>query len=252
MGPPVTATDGDGDDILTYTLSGPDAASFTIEQADGDATPATDGGEIRVKDGAELDHETNPTLMVTVTATDSGRLFASIDVTITVTNVNEAPEIMKADSAPAAPMFPGQSATRTVAENTPANQAIGNPVRATDPNGDQLTYMLGGADAASFTIDLGTGQLKTKAALDHETKDTYTVMVTATDSGGLNATVKVTINVNDVAEEGPQSLLARYDANGNDQVDLDEVFRGIDDYFDYADRITLEEVYELVDLYFES
>ena len=89
VGAAVTATDGDGDDVLTYTLSGPDAASFTIAQADAPLV----GGEIRVKDGAELDHETNPTLMVTVTATDPGGLFASIDVTITVTNVNEAPEV---------------------------------------------------------------------------------------------------------------------------------------------------------------
>ena len=33
---------------------------------------------------------------------------------------------------------------------------------------------------------------------------------------------------------------------------MDEVFRAIDDYFDYVDRLTLAEVYEVVDLYFES
>ena len=41
---PVTATDGDTTDILTYSLSGLDAASFTIEQADDTAIPATVGG----------------------------------------------------------------------------------------------------------------------------------------------------------------------------------------------------------------
>ena len=92
VGGPVTATDGDTADILTYRLSGPDAALFTIEQADRDS--ATVGGRITVKAGTELDHETKPTHMVTVTATDPGGLFASIDVTITVTNVNEAPEVM--------------------------------------------------------------------------------------------------------------------------------------------------------------
>ena len=47
-------------------------------------------------------------------------------------------------------------------------------------------------------------------------------------------------------------LLDRYDANGNGEIDLDEVFTAIDDYFDYDDRLTLEEVFEIVDLYFES
>ena len=94
VGAPVTATDGDGDDVLTYSLSGTSASSFTIEQADTNANPNTVGGEIRVKAGTKLDHETKPTYMVTVTATDPGGLSASIDVTITVTDVNEPPEVM--------------------------------------------------------------------------------------------------------------------------------------------------------------
>ena len=32
---------------------------------------------------------------------------------------------------------------------------------------------------------------------------------------------------------------------------MDEVFKAIDDYFDFDDRLTLEEVFEIVDLYFE-
>ena len=47
-------------------------------------------------------------------------------------------------------------------------------------------------------------------------------------------------------------LLDRYDANGNGEIDLDEVFTAIDDYFEHDDRLTLEEVFEIVDLYFES
>lgn len=47
-----------------------------------------------------------------------------------------------------------------------------------------MAYTLGGADAASFVIDSGTGQLMTKAELDYETKASYTVEVTATDSAG--------------------------------------------------------------------
>ena len=56
-------------------------------------------------------------------------------------------------------------------------------------------------DAASFSINRGTGQLSTKAALDYETKDTYTVTVTATDPSGETATVTVTIMVTDMDEK---------------------------------------------------
>ena len=58
-----------------------------------------------------------------------------------------------------------------------------------------LTYTLGGPDAASFGINVGTGQLMTKGALNREAKDTYTVTVTAADSYGLSATITVTIMV---------------------------------------------------------
>ena len=80
-----------------------------------------------------------------------------------------------------APAFASASTTRSVAENTVAGTAIGAVVSATDANNDLLTYTLGGDDAASFDIDSMTGQLKTNAALDYETKSSYSVTVTATD-----------------------------------------------------------------------
>ena len=41
---------------------------------------------------------------------------------------------------------------------------------------------------ASFDINRATGQLITKAALNFETKETYTVTVTATDPFGATVT----------------------------------------------------------------
>ena len=55
-----------------------------------------------------------------------------------------------------------------------------------------------------------------------------------------------------VAAMAGDTLLERYDGNDNNEIDLDEVFKAIDDYFDYDDRLTLAEIYELIDLYFES
>ena len=79
---------------------------------------------------------------------------------------------------------------------------IGNPVAANDANGDALTYALSGTDTASFDIDTDTGQLMTLAALDYETKDSYSVTVTASDPGGLSDSIDVTITVTNVDEMG--------------------------------------------------
>ena len=67
---------------MSYTLGGPDASSFDI---------GLTSGQIMV--GAKLDYETKTSYMVKVIATDSFGDTASIDVTITVTDVNEGPEI---------------------------------------------------------------------------------------------------------------------------------------------------------------
>ena len=118
------------------------------------------------------------------------------------------------------PMFAeGATATRAVAENSPEGSNIGDPVTATDD--DSLTYTLGGADAASFTIDGGTGQLMTKAALDFETRARYTVIVTASD-GTDAATVTVTITVTNVG------LDDSYDANDDGMIDSNEVLNAVE------------------------
>ena len=96
------------------------------------------------------------------------------------------------------PTFSSTSATRSVDENTAAGTDIGLPISATDANaGDTLAYSLSGADAASFDIVPGTGQLRTKAALDYETKFRYSVTITVSD-GELTDTISVTINVTDM------------------------------------------------------
>ena len=113
----------------------------------------------------------------------------------------------------APPVFPNtETGDRTVPENTPPGVNIGNPISATDDDddgednddiefGDTLTYSLSGTDAASFDIDASTGQLITKAPLDEETKNRYSVTVTVKDSSGASDTQEVRITVTNVAEE---------------------------------------------------
>ncbi len=111
------------------------------------------------------------------------------------------------------PTFPG-STTRNVAENSPAGTNVGAPVSATDPDGDALTYSLGGTDAAKFEIASSTGQITLKAGtnLDYEAKATYSVNVSVSDGKNkrreadtsTDAITQVTINVTDVSEPPPK------------------------------------------------
>ena len=155
------------------------------------------------------------------------------------------------NAAPAFPDVPGGTIERSVAENTGEGEAVGAPVAATDAEGGAVTYALGGADAALFTIDEGTGQIRVGAgtALDHEAdRNVYTVDVTATDSLGVSTTVTVTIAVTNVGLGSP--LADAYDADGDEAVDRDEILAAVADYF--AGAITKEEAVAVIRLYFAS
>ena len=237
IGAPVTATDADND-TPAYTLGGTDAASFDINGAT---------GQLMTK--AALNYEVKPektSYSVTVTATDPYNASDSIAVTIMVGNVNEAPA------------FAAATASRSVAENTAAGMNIGDAVTATDEDTDDtLTYTLGGTDAASFGIVATSGQLQTKADLDYETKSSYEVTVTAADKAGASDSIEVTITVTDVNDTTPPDpnadLIAKYDTNGTDGIQLDEVEDAINDYFGgVADAPSLTEVERLIEIYFNS
>ena len=170
VGDPVTATDPDSGDTVTYQLGGTDAASFAIDTS----------GQLKTRTGLDLtlDRETKDEYTVTVTAADDDDFTdddnAEITVTIRVTDVNEAP------------VFPEtEDGARSIPENTRAGRPIGLPLVAEDPEMSRLTYALAEGedeDPASFTIS-SSGQLRTLAALDFEDKASYTVTVTATDGG---------------------------------------------------------------------
>ena len=110
----------------------------------------------------------------------------------------------------AEPAFSADTATRSVAENTAAGVNIGAAVTARDTDsGATLTYGLSGTDGSYFDIDTGTGRLKTKDALNYETRNSYdNVIVTVRDSKDAagdadlanDDIIAVTINVTNVNE----------------------------------------------------
>ena len=235
---------------LLSTDSGPDDIAYT----DDDVYST----QIRVKlhdEAHDLDHEgedRNGMYEVVLKVTDNG-FEDTITVTIMVTDRNEAPSTPAEaeEGAPAtpvnnAPEFAAATDTRTVAENTAAGEDIGAPVAATDADDDTLTYSLSGDDMASFTIDAGTGQLMTSAALDFETQASYTVEVTASD-GTDTATVDVTIMVTDLDED---TALVRYDADNDGSISRPELVAAIRDLLFPADpanpAVTRAEVLDLI------
>ena len=112
------------------------------------------------------------------------------------------------------PTFSSNRTTRALAEKSPAETNVGDPVTATPGDADPLTYSMRGRDTSSFTIDQ-TGQIKTKAGIDYDfdVKSSYSVVVTVRDgfdSQGRPDTdnddaITVTINLTDVNE--PPSIM---------------------------------------------
>ena len=235
LGDAVAAEDPDTGETnqLTYALSG-DAASFDIVRS---------SGQLQIRSGTTLDHETQDSYVVMVTATDPGGLSATVTVTIKVTNVEENPVVMRAPAANVAPVFPAtEDGARSVAENTAAGDDIGKPVAATDANGDSLTYRLSGTNAASFDIVESSGQLQTKAALDYETKNTYSVTVTARDPGGLTASIEVNIAV---TKEKTSDMLVSGDRTRDEiRLEIEEAILAavLSDGIDDAERSAIEQL----------
>ena len=92
---------------------------------------------------------------------------------------------------------------------SPTSQDIGDALAASDADSaDTLTYSLDTASDAFFDIDSATGQLRTEAELDHETRKSYPVSVSVSDGKDANgdadpsadSTITVTVLVSDVNE----------------------------------------------------
>ena len=164
VGNPVTANDGDND-TLTYTLEGADAVSFDLVTISGSA-------QIRTKSGVTYDHETKSSYAVTVKADDSNGGSDTIAVSITVTDVNEAP---------ARPAFPSvasvANSTTSLAVTWTAPSNTGPPISNYD-----LRYRQGTSGGWTNGPQNVTGTSATISSLSANTL--YQVQVLATNNEG--------------------------------------------------------------------
>ena len=125
------------------------------------------------------------------------------------------------------PTFPGETDTQAVDENRSASTIVAT-VTATDPEGQALTYTLSGPDAASFNLaSAARGQLRANSSLDHETRSSYEVIVTASDPYGLSDSVTLTITVTDVDEPPDITFAATGGVTvNNNELSVDENYDG--------------------------
>lgn len=214
-GPSIEVTDGETEDgtpvVSTVDENTPGALLGSITLSDPDQTltaahvSTSDGRFVVVTDdqgglwlalaaGVSLDYESEPSIDVTLTVTDDDGFTAQTTVTITVHDINEAPD---------APSITPSASNFTIEENTTQGINLG-VLNSMDPEGGEVTYQV---DHQSFEIEVigsvAILKLKNGTPLDRESTEdgTITLRLTASDAAGnISDPTEVVVNVLDVNE----------------------------------------------------
>lgn len=162
------------DDAITWSLDGPDARYFQIDQ-EGNLSPykALDYEAPSSASGTNL-HS------LTITASDNGspQMSSHLDVTVSVSNVNEVPEALEIPDL------------NLIAGDSPSELDLGDYF--TDPDGDDLTYSLVDSfdnSVAATAVDGGTLLITPFGA------GSLSVHVSGTDAAGLSAIATANVTV---------------------------------------------------------
>ena len=211
-----TARDPEGANVARWTLGGRDGGDFFITQ----------GGTLYFRSPPDYerlaDSNRDNVYEVTIQPSD-GRNNGSYPVTVTVTDVNEAPEIRR-----------GSTTSFTQAENRTSRLYT---YSATDPELGTINWSVGGTDGNHFTIDeRGQFSFKEDNPPDFDTPgdvggdNLYNVTIEARDPEANTASLSVTVMVTEINEgpvitrqgnapgsvpenQGANQVLARYTAS---------------------------------------
>ena len=233
-GPSLDAADGavdeeaDGATVGAVTASDPDAGDTHTFTVSDDRFEVADG-MLKLKDGMSLDHETEDSVMVTITVTDSGGLTASADVTVSVNDVNEAATVN------------GDVADMAFVGGEESSTEVDLKALFTDPDGDGLSYRLSDNAPDWLTLSVtttGTGDAQTitgtlsgkpAAGAEGEVAD---VSIIASDDDGAEAQVMFDLII-DAENDAPTRLELRVtDDDGlvsrTTEVNVDENATGVE------------------------
>ena len=202
----------------------PDIDSYDVEYKESTGTSFEDTTGIGTIRGTTveitgLEADTSYDVRVRATNSDGEGLWSFVGTGSTNKEGNSPPSFNETDSL----------VERDVDENTPAGEDVDGAVTATDRNTTTLTYGLEGPHKDLFSFDTRSGQIRTKAPLNHEdarcgyvdtantTKCIYRVTVTVVDRAGGSDATGVNIEVDDRVE--PASAPARPHRSGDGEVE---------------------------------
>ncbi|CAM5145461.1 unnamed protein product [Natator depressus] len=171
--------------LISYSLENHFEGTFHINSSTG-----------RLTTKGALDREMVDSYELKIIATDSGfpKQSASLVLSITVEDVNDNP-----------PVFLQKSFNVTVKENEPPSVILN--VTATDKDtGYNAIIHYGLTEATSFYLGELSGHITTLQPLDYENCAQHTIVLKAFNPGDphFQDTANVTVNVEDVNEEGPR------------------------------------------------
>ena len=193
----ITVRENHDEVLATYTATDPEDQPVTRWSVTG-----RDGGDFAINESGELtfrnppDHERpadsnrDSVYEVTIRASD-GRYYGTLNVTVTVLAVDEAPEFQRNTQDSFVYPENGASAIYTY--------------RATDPEGSAVAWDLSGTDSSAFSIGK-TGVLTFNSPPDYENptdsdrNNVYDVTVEATDRTGKTARLVVTVTVTNLTD----------------------------------------------------
>ncbi|RMG83773.1 MAG: cadherin repeat domain-containing protein, partial [Bacteroidetes bacterium] len=196
------ASDADGTDDVTYTLTDDFGGMFAID-------PTT--GVIVVANPAGMNYESLTSAMVTVLATSDDGSTATKDFTIQI--LDDTSEFI------IGAVSDKDFSANEVSESAPTGTTVGLTALAIDPDGtDETTYTLTDDYNGAFAIDPMTGVVTVldNTPLDLETDPLPTVTVLATSDDGSTSTETFTINLLDDKSEFSMGPVTDNDPTNNE------------------------------------
>ena len=194
----VTPT-ADRDVTVTVTMSGTGA---TLSGLGSDNTLTINRGQSSASftvSGDQDEDAINDEVTLTLSTDDDGVSVVSPSTTTVTIIDDEVPNFP--------PAFATTTVDRIIPEDSLVGTLLGDPIAATDPEDDPLTYSLSGDSAENFKVS-NEGQITLDAKLNHEEVQFYTLTLSVRDNkdgigntdSNTDASVTVNITVGDVDE----------------------------------------------------